>query len=112
MEFATARVRVVFLEIKAVDQIEEDFGFEVRHFQLVDIVPEKMVGLAFGGGDKNSSWNSPRRSYFEDRASAQKSRGQLDLTLQHIPKQYCRRVLLEQGGLSPNALIKLKRFVE
>jgi hypothetical protein len=38
----------VLLAIEAVDQIEENFGFEIRHFQLVDVVPEQMLGLKSG----------------------------------------------------------------
>ena len=33
----------MLLAIKAVDQIEEDLGFEVGQLQLVDVVPEQVV---------------------------------------------------------------------
>jgi hypothetical protein len=38
--------RAVFLAIEAVDQIEEDLGFEVGHLQPVDVVAEQVVRLA------------------------------------------------------------------
>jgi len=35
--------QAVLLAVEAVDQVEEDFGFEIRHLQLVDVVPEQVV---------------------------------------------------------------------
>jgi len=33
----------VLLAVKAVDQVEEDLGFEVGQLELVDVVPEQVV---------------------------------------------------------------------
>ncbi len=36
----------MLLAVEAVDQVEEDLGFEVGQLQLVDVVPEEVVGRA------------------------------------------------------------------
>jgi hypothetical protein len=33
----------VLLAIEAVDQVKKHFGFEIRHLQLVDVVPEEVI---------------------------------------------------------------------
>ncbi len=35
--------QMVFLAVKAVAQVEEDFRLEVGQLQLVDVIPEQMV---------------------------------------------------------------------
>jgi hypothetical protein len=52
----------VILTVERIDQVEENLGLKICGLQLVDVIPEEMVGIGFGYGrnhrDNNLSSNS------------------------------------------------------